>query len=89
MDTSPTTTPAPLGRGAVHPNLTFERVFEAATDDQFAGFCTACGAEADSIEEDARECTCEQCGADQVYGAAQMILENLYHTRPQRPAATD
>ena len=63
---------------AMHPELTFERVFSAATDDEFAGFCTACGARTDGIEPDARECACNECGANRVYGCEQLILENLF-----------
>ena len=62
----------------VHPDLTFDEVFSAATDDEFSGFCTACGAQTDGIEPDARQCACDECGANRVYGAEQLIIENLF-----------
>ena len=41
------------------------------------GFCRACGAEAYSVEPDARKYTCESCGAKQVYGAEELVLMGL------------
>ena len=39
------------------------------------GFCTACGAEAEGCEPDAREYECESCGEPAVYGAEELLLE--------------
>lgn len=38
------------------------------------GFCLACGAEAEGVEQDARGYECEACGAPQVYGASELLL---------------
>ena len=81
METTVTDRAAGAGRCAdtVHPDLTFERVLSAATEHEFAGFCTACGAETGGIEPDARQYRCDECGAERVYGAEQMVIENLFH----------
>ena len=39
------------------------------------GFCTACGADAEGVEPDARGYECEECGAHAVYGAEELLLE--------------
>lgn len=39
------------------------------------GLCIKCGAESPDIEPDARECECEVCGEDAVFGAEQIVLE--------------
>lgn len=58
--------------------LTLETVLEAVershTTTDNPGFCMACGAEADGVEPDARKYTCEECGAQAVYGAEQLLL---------------
>lgn len=55
--------------------FTIEEVLVAS--EQNGGFCTACGAEADGIEPDAREYTCEVCGEKKVYGAEELMLMGL------------
>lgn len=42
------------------------------------GWCLACG-NTQSAEPDAVAYKCEACDADKVYGAAELILMNLYH----------
>jgi hypothetical protein len=49
-------------------------VLEAALNDDGSGFCTQCGAEAYGVEPDARGYECEECGADAVYGAEELVL---------------
>ena len=46
---------------------------EEAMDDQ-CGFCTACGAEKDCCEPDAREYECDECGERAVFGAEELVL---------------
>lgn len=62
----------------LHPSITSERVCEAVERGLFGldnpGFCTACGAEADGCEPDARGYECESCGAKKVYGAEELLL---------------
>ncbi len=41
------------------------------------GFCLACGMEAFNVEPDARECTCESCGAPKVYGLEELLIMDL------------
>lgn len=50
------------------------RLMEMIESDENAGFCLACGEEADSIEPDAREYECESCGESKVYGAEELLL---------------
>lgn len=38
------------------------------------GFCTACGVEVEGVEPDAEKYTCEECGAEAVYGAEQLLI---------------
>jgi hypothetical protein len=38
------------------------------------GFCLICGNEADGCEPDARNLVCEHCGAEQVFGADELLL---------------
>jgi hypothetical protein len=62
----------------VHKKVTIEAVLEAcerareSLDDP--GFCILCGCEAYGVEPDARRYVCEACGADQVYGAEELLI---------------
>ena len=38
------------------------------------GFCLICGAEVDGVEPDAQNYECEACGAEQVFGADELLL---------------
>ena len=58
----------------IHPTLTNERILDAAQEDDSTGFCVACGADAYSVEPDARMYKCEECGERAVYGAEELIL---------------
>ncbi len=42
-----------------------------------AGFCIACGAMQEECEPDAREYKCDDCGADKVFGAEEIMLMGL------------
>ena len=42
--------------------------------DDYSGFCIACGEPAYNVEPDAREYTCESCGAQRVYGAEEIAI---------------
>jgi hypothetical protein len=48
-----------------------ERAWSSLDD---PGFCILCGAEAGGVEPDARNLTCESCGAEQVFGAAELLM---------------
>ena len=41
------------------------------------GFCIACGAEVYGIEPDASGYLCEECGAERVYGAQELVIMGL------------
>jgi hypothetical protein len=61
-----------------HRSITVERVAEATEREMIAldnpGFCLICGGEADYCEPDARNYHCEFCGAEQVFGAAELLV---------------
>lgn len=61
----------------MHPTVTIERVQAAVEDYQTTlenpGFCTACGADAEGVEPDARRYECEERGAHAVYGAEELL----------------
>jgi hypothetical protein len=46
-------------------------------DDDNQGFCLACGEVQDDCEPDAARYTCECCGENKVYGAAELALMGL------------
>jgi predicted RNA-binding Zn-ribbon protein involved in translation (DUF1610 family) len=52
----------------------FDRVVAVLESDDYAGFCLACGAEAEGVEPDAREYPCPDCGAHAVYGAEEVLF---------------
>lgn len=62
-----------------HPSLTLKRVMAAdyrqKTTLDNPGFCLACGFEQEGCEPDAHNLTCEACGADEVMGAADLLIE--------------
>jgi hypothetical protein len=45
--------------------------------DNDEGCCLACGNWQTGVEPDARNYTCEACGAAKVFGAEQILLEGL------------
>lgn len=49
-------------------------VIAAAEGDEYVGFCLACGAERYGVEPDGRKYECEECGAEKVYGAQEILL---------------
>lgn len=54
--------------------ITLDRVMAAVEADDNLGFCLACGAEAWEVEPDTRKDHCEECGANKVYGAQEILL---------------
>lgn len=58
--------------------LTRKRIMDAVerslTSLDNPGFCLACGYEQDGCEPDAREYECEECGAERVFGAEELLL---------------
>ena len=61
-----------------HPSITVARILDAVerhnTTLDDPGFCLACGADADGVEPDARNYSCEACGEQRVYGAEELLL---------------
>jgi hypothetical protein len=62
----------------IHKSITSDRVVEGVKAEMFGldnpGFCIACGEDADGCEPDASNYKCDVCGADEVYGAAELLL---------------
>ena len=56
-----------------------EVVLPAAEEQMFGdenpGFCLSCGEEQDGCEPDARNYLCEGCGAREVFGAAEIMMQ--------------
>jgi len=67
-----------LARKLWHKSLTDAAILDAVerrmTDLDNPGFCLICGNEAEGVEPDARNYTCEACGAEQVFGAEELML---------------
>lgn len=67
-----------LARAHWHQSITLDRVVEmverhmTTLDDP--GVCLICGGEAMGCEPDARNYTCEGCGAEQVFGAEELLM---------------
>lgn len=49
----------------------------AENDEEYIGFCLACGMENYGVEPDARRYECENCGAEKVYGAQEILLMTI------------
>ncbi len=54
--------------------IKFELIQEAIENDSDAGFCLECGEEAGGCEPDAEHYLCEGCGANEVFGAEQILM---------------
>ena len=54
--------------------VTIEQVMEAIESGEYAGFCIACGEQADGVEPDARNYRCESCGERKVFGAEELLI---------------
>ena len=66
-----------LARELWHKSLTMERIVDAVERRMWSldnpGFCLVCGDEDFECEPDARNYTCDNCGAKQVFGADELI----------------
>ena len=58
----------------IHPSITADRIETAIAEDADAGFCTACGTDAEGVEPDARQYRCDACGEHEVYGAEELAF---------------
>jgi hypothetical protein len=67
-----------LARNLWHKSLTAAVISEALERSvgglDNPGFCLECGREADGCEPDARAVFCENCGAEQVFGAGALAI---------------
>lgn len=45
--------------------------------EEYIGFCLACGEEASCVEPDARRFVCESCGQPKVYGLQELLIMDL------------
>ena len=58
--------------------LNIDAVIAAAeNEEEYIGFCIACGAEAYDVEPDARRYECDSCGKEIVYGAQEILLMTI------------
>lgn len=62
-----------LARKLWSEKLTLDVVSEACAEEG-QGFCLICGEQADGVEPDACNYTCEACGAEQVFGAEELLI---------------
>jgi hypothetical protein len=64
-----------------HPSVTDEVILAACERRQTSlddpGFCLKCGNEQGGCEPDARRYRCEACGAAQVFGSEELLMEIL------------
>ena len=64
-------------------SVTTSRTFEMTRNEYIeereadGGRCLACGAEANGIEPDARNYSCETCGESEVFGLEELLLMGL------------
>ena len=67
-----------LARKLWHKSLTDDAIMAAVerrmTELDNPGFCLICGCENEGVEPDACNYTCEACGAEQVFGAEELML---------------
>lgn len=68
-----------LARKDWHKDVTDEAITEAVSSRRSTlddpGFCLLCGLQVHGVEPDARNYKCESCGAEQVFGAEELLLE--------------
>lgn len=57
--------------------IDIDRIIEAVQRDDCIGFCKACGNEQNGCEPDARNYECEVCGEHQVFGAEELLIEEV------------
>jgi hypothetical protein len=60
--------------GAAPVIISQERIIKAIQSGENVGFCRECGHAHYGVEPDARNYTCEKCGASAVYGAEEMLF---------------
>ena len=67
----------------VHPRVTENRVIALMQAELFTlanpGICIACGGYSNECEPDAENYECYACGKKMVFGAAELMLQGLYH----------
>ena len=67
-----------LARQHWHKSLTDDRIAEAVERNMRSldnpGFCLICGHEQDGCEPDACNYECDACGAEQVFGAQELLF---------------
>lgn len=68
-----------LARSLWHKSITDDAVMDACERRVMTldnpGFCLICGNEAEGVEPDAENYKCESCGAEQVFGSDQLLME--------------
>lgn len=56
-------------------NVILEACYRRVASLDNPGFCLICGNEAYGVEPDARNYECESCGAEQVFGCEELLME--------------
>ena len=62
------------GKMKINESVDIDRIVSACDEDDCAGFCIGCGADAYGVEPDARNYVCESCGQPAVYGAEELLF---------------
>lgn len=57
--------------------ISVSRIIRAIEEDNYTGFCVACGSEQGGCEPDARNYECENCGKRSVFGAEELLISNV------------
>lgn len=64
-------------RGDARFMQTIKTLTNAVQDDNSTGFCIGCGNEQMGVEPDMRKGHCDDCGAELVYGAEELMMMGL------------
>jgi hypothetical protein len=76
----------PKNADKAHSTITKKRVMRAARHHMMGGkpigFCLHCGNSA-TVEPHAQRVECEDCGAEEVYGNAEILLQGMFHADKQ------
>ena len=51
--------------------------------EESSGCCISCGETAEQVEPDAEKYRCDNCGENAVYGAEELLINELFHPLPE------
>lgn len=58
----------------MYSSVNINQVISAMERDDNTGICVSCGNEQSGCEPDARNCICEACGKNEVFGAEEIMF---------------